>query len=319
MIVPAEALATRPYSPPHLVPRAELPDATAPRVATAVSIVIPAYNEEAAIRPQIEAIQAVMDRGARPYELIVVDDGSTDGTADAARRAGVRLLRLPENRGYGAALKAGIAAAQHECVVITDADGTYPPEAIPPMLALAADYDMVVGARVGRGLHIPWARRPAKWFLGQVASALVGQRIPDLNSGLRILKKSLVQRYEHLLASGFSFTTTSTLAHLCNHHSVHYFPIDYHARVGTSKIRPSHAPRFLLLILRTVLYFNPLRVFLPLGALLFLSGLARLLYDVSIWKLSESGPLTLLAGLLVWAVGFHADLMARMGMAPRPR
>jgi glycosyltransferase involved in cell wall biosynthesis len=319
MIVPATAPATGSYPPPRLVPHPQSPDDTAPGVATAVAIVIPAYNEETAIRPQIEAIQAAMDAGDRPYELIVVDDGSTDGTAEVARCPGVRLLRLPENRGYGAALKAGIAAARHECIVIIDADGTYPPEAIPAMLALAAEYDMVVGARVGRDVHIPWARRPAKWFLGRVASYLAGQRIPDLNSGLRILRKSLVQRYEHLLASGFSFTTTSTLAHLCNHHSVHYFPIDYRPRVGASKIRPAHAPRFLLLILRAILYFNPLRVFLPLGAVLVLPGLARLIYDLSVGRLSESGPLALLAGLLVWAIGFHADLMVRLSTAPGAR
>lgn len=319
MPVPAPAPAIRPYTPPRLAPHLPVPAAPPPDGPVPVSIVMPAYNEEAGIGLQIAALQAVMAGGEHPYELIVVDDGSTDGTAAAARGPGVRLLQFPENRGYGAALKVGIAAARYDCVVIIDADGTYPAEAIPAMLALAPAYDMVVGARVGREVHIPWARRPAKWFLGRLASYLAGRRIPDLNSGLRILRKPLVQRYEHLLSSGFSFTTTSTLAHLCNHHSVHYFAIDYRPRVGSSKIRPAHAPRFLLLILRAMLYYAPLRVFLPMGAALFLPGLARLLYDLSLGRLSESGPLALVAGVLVWAVGLHADLMTRLGTAPGSR
>lgn len=281
----------------------------------AVSLVVPAYNEEGAIGAQIERIQAVMGGSGWPYELIVVDDGSTDGTSREARRDAVRLIELPRNRGYGAALKAGIAAARNEWVVILDADGTYPAEAIPAMLERAEQYDMVVGARVGENVNIPLARRPAKWFLARLASYLAEQPIPDLNSGLRVLKKPLVEKYEHLLPSGFSFTTTITLALLCNDHSVYYHPIEYHKRVGRSKIRPGHAYEFLMLILRTVIYFNPLRVFLPLGAVFFLAGVAKFIYDIFLWNLSESAVMGILAGVLLWAVGLLADQISRIALA----
>lgn len=287
-------------------------------VMEAVSVVVPAYNEEHTIGRQIEAIERVMTETARPYELIVVDDGSTDSTAREAEQRGARLIRLPHNRGYGAALKAGIAAAQNEWIVITDADGTYPCEAIPPMLERAPDYDMVVGARLGENVHIPVFRRPAKWFLGVLASYLAEQPIPDLNSGLRVMKKSLVRKYWHLLPVGFSFTTTITLALLCNHYRVHFHPIDYHKRGGQSKIRVRHAYDFLLLILRTVIYFNPLRVFLPLGALVFFPGLGKFIYDVVVLRnITDSAVMGLLGGVIVWSVGLLADQMSRLAMALR--
>ena len=282
---------------------------------TAVSVVVPAYNEREAIGAQIEKIQEVMNGSGWPYELIVVDDGSTDGTAEQVGRHTVRLIQLAHNRGYGAALKAGIAASQNDWIVITDADGTYPAEAIPALLEQAHDYDMVVGARVGKNVSMPFERKLAKWFLGRLASYLAEEPIPDLNSGLRILKKPLVEKFLHLLPSGFSFTTTITLALLCNDYRIYYHPIDYHRRVGSSKIRPAHAYQFLILILRTVVYFNPLRVFLPLGTGLFLAGLAKFIYDLFRWNLSESAVLGLLSGVLLWGIGLLADQLSRIGLA----
>ncbi|MDX1648481.1 MAG: glycosyltransferase family 2 protein, partial [Myxococcota bacterium] len=176
--------------------------------------------------------------------------------------------------------------------------------------------DMVVGARVGENVAIPAVRRPAKWFLGRLASYLAGRPIPDLNSGLRAMRRDLVQRYEHILPSGFSFTTTITLAALCRDHLVRYETIDYHARLGDSKIRPRHAFDFLLLIVRTIVYFNPLKVFLPLGALFFAAGLAKGVYDVVIGNLSESAIFAFLAAGLVWAVGLLSDQISRVGMRP---
>lgn len=282
--------------------------------ATGVSVVVPAYNEEGAIGGQIEQLRAVMNACDRPWELIVVDDGSTDATAAQAQQHGVRLIRQGRNRGYGAALKAGIHAAQHELIVITDADGTYPSAAIPALLERADEFDMVVGARVGDNVAIPLVRKPAKWVLGRLASYLAEQEIPDLNSGLRVMKKSLVQKYEHLLPSGFSFTTTITLALLCSDYAVYYHPIEYHKRVGSSKIRPSHAYQFLLLILRTIVYFNPLRVFLPVGAVFFVAGLAKFAYDITLWNLSESAVMGVLTGVIIWCVGLLADQISRMAL-----
>jgi glycosyltransferase involved in cell wall biosynthesis len=286
-------------------------------VRTPVSIVIPANNEEHGIGPQIEKIQAVMRAADWPYDLIVVDDGSTDGTAEVVSRHQVRLVRLPRNRGYGAALKAGIAVAQNEWILIIDADGTYPAEAIPEILRRMSDNDMVVAARIGDKVQIPAVRRPAKWLLGRLASYLAEQPIPDLNSGLRAFRKSLARQFEHLLPSGFSFTTTITMALLCTDRQVAYIPINYDKRVGESKIRPVHAYDFLLLILRTAVYFNPLRVFLPMGALFFFVGLAKTIYDIFLWNLSESAVMLILTAVLLWSVGLLADQNARSYLAER--
>ena len=173
---------------------------------------------------------------------------------------------------------------------------------------------MVVGARTGQTVRVPLARRPAKAFLRWLASYLSGRELPDINSGLRLMRKSLVLKYEHLLPAGFSFTTTITLAATCNGHAVEYLPIDYHARLGESKIRPRHAYDFTLLIFRTIVYFNPLKVFIPLGAFLAAAGMAKFAYDVYKDNLSESAVLALLGALIVWAVGLLADQSARLGM-----
>jgi glycosyltransferase involved in cell wall biosynthesis len=280
-----------------------------------VSVVEPAYNEEHGIGPQIERLRMVMEECGRAYEVIVVDDGSTDGTVAEARKHAVRLVQQGGNRGYGASLKAGIAAARHGWIVIIAADGTYPAEMIPALLEQAAECDMVVGARTGEHVHIPWVRRPAKWLLAKLASYLAEQPIPDMNSGLRVLKRELVEQYEHLLPSGFSFTTTITLALLCNGYQVNYVPINYAKRVGSSKIRPGHAYQFLLLILRTVVYFNPLRIFLPLGLVFFVAGVAKFIYDIFLWNLSESAVMGILSGVIIWCVGLLADQISKIAMA----
>ena len=185
------------------------------------------------------------------------------------------------------------------------------------MLIYAADYDMVVGARVGENVAIPLVRRPAKWFLRVLASYLAGREIPDLNSGLRVLKRSHVNRFRHLLPAGFSFTTTITLASLCTDLLVRYHPIDYLERVGESKIRPTHAVEFLILILRTICFFNPLKVFLPLGALFFFPGLLKLFYDFALANVSETALLGILGGTLLWSVGLLADQIARGDLGGR--
>ncbi len=247
-----------------------------------------------------------------------MDDGSSDGTAEkAASVGGVRVLRRSRNRGYGAALKLGIGHARYAWILITDADGTYPVEAIPGLLARAADNDMVVGARTGQNVNIQLMRRAPKAFLNVLASYLAGQKLPDINSGLRLMRADLVRRYEHLLPSGFSFTTTITLAAACNDHLVEYVPIDYHARLGQSKMRPRAAYDFTLLILRTIVFFNPLKVFLPVGAVLFVAGMIKFGYDILLDNLSESAVLALLGALLVWAVGLLADQNARIATQKR--
>lgn len=278
----------------------------------AVSVVIPAFNEGSNIAAEIRGVVKILSQTGWTFEIIVVDDGSADGTGDTAAAEGVRVIRHKRNRGYGAALKTGISHAHHDWILITDADGTYPPEAIPDLLAEADDNDMVVGARIGSSVSIPLVRRPAKWFLRVLASYLAGRKLPDLNSGLRLIRTDLVNAYAHLLPPGFSFTTTITLASTCNHHEVSYVPIDYHQRIGKSKIRPRHAFEFLLLILRTIVFFNPLKVFIPMGALLAAGGLAKFAYDLTLSNLSESAVFGLLGAMIIWAIGLLADQNARM-------
>lgn len=295
------------------------PERTKTEAPEGVTVVVPAFNEAEGIARTLREIRGVMEGTGRAWELLVVDDGSTDGTAELAAAEGAEVVRLPRNRGYGAALKAGIARARHDLVVMTDADGTYPASAIPALLAEARDYDMVVGARTGASVHVPAARRPAKWFLGRLASYLAGQHIPDLNSGLRVVHRRVVERYEHLLPSGFSFTTTITLAVLVNDGLVHYHAIDYRPRLGTSKIKPVDAFAFLMLILRTVVFFNPLKVFLPAGAVLFLIGFAKFVWDLFVGNFSETVVMGFLGAVVVWSVGLLSDQIARTGLGPRAR
>ena len=288
--------------------------ATQSPATSGLSIIVPAYNEERGIAEQIRRIQETMRNSGIEWELIVVDDGSTDNTAAEIEKLGVRLIRQARNRGYGAALKAGIAAARNELVAIIDADGTYPAPALIPMFEKARQVDMVVGARTGENVNIPLLRRPAKWVLAELASYLAEQPIPDLNSGLRIMRKSIVQQFEHLLPSGFSFTTTITMSMLCTDHSVYYHPIEYFKRVGSSKIRAKHAYQFLMLILRIAVYFNPLRFFLPLGTVFFLMGMAKFAYDVTLMNLSESAVMAILTAVMIWCVGLLADQNARIAL-----
>ena len=279
-----------------------------------VSVVIPAYNEEQGIAASVREVSRVLDEAGADYELLVVDDGSEDRTAEIAKSEGATLVHLPENRGYGAALKTGIRRARHDTIVITDADGTYPADAIPGLLADLAEYDMVVGERTGAEVALATARGPARWFLRKLASYLAGRPIPDLNSGLRAMRRDLVRRFEHLLPDGFSFTTTITLAALCSGALVRYRPIEYHPRLGDSKIRPGHALDFLLLIVRTIVFFSPLKVFLPLGAFFFVGGFIKFIYDLFIGSFSETALLGFLGAAILWAVGLLSDQIARVGL-----
>ena len=252
-----------------------------------------------------------------PIELLVVEDGSSDRTRERlAELEGefpcLRVIEHGYNRGYGAALKTGFAEAKHPVVVITDADGTYPEDRIPDLLRhIDAGAEMAVGARTGKSVHIPLVRRPAKWVLKRLASYLAGVPIPDLNSGLRAFRRELVLRYRPILPDGFSFTTTITLASLTNGHRVAYESIDYAQRSGNSKIAPIRDTlRFLSLILRTVVYFNPLKVFYPVAGVIFLGLTASLSWDVFIDRnLGDKSVALFVALVQVLSIGLIADLI----------
>ena len=280
-----------------------------------ITIVVPAYNEEQGIRAVLDQTYSVLEGSGLNYEIIVVDDGSRDDTAAVAEaHEAVKVLRHTSNRGYGAALKTGIRHARYDLICITDADGTYPNERIPDLVArlVQGDHDMVVGARVGEKVTIPLIRRPAKWAIGQLGNLVAGERIPDINSGLRVFRRRVVKQFFGLLPDGFSFTTTITLAMPSNGYRVDYVPIDYHPRVGSSKIRPIRDTlHFVQLILRIALYFAPLKIFLPLSGLLFLLGLAWGIFTkVVLGKLADvSTMVIIMAAVQVAVVGLLAELI----------
>lgn len=277
------------------------------------SIIIPAYNEKEGIFQVIESLRSLKKRCGNHWEIIVVDDGSTDGTSEMIRDIqDIVLIRHPFNRGYGAAIKTGIRHARYNTLVISDADGTYSIEDIPRLLALLPKSEMVVGARKNKDTNIPYVRRPAKWILNKLANFLSGTKIPDLNSGLRAMKKDIVMKFCHLLPDGFSFTTTITLAMLTNDYAVEFIPIDYHLRLGRSKIRPVRDTlNFIQLIIRTVLYFDPLKIFLPISAFFFASSIAVLVlsYLFTPKVMDITTVILFISGVQILAIGMIADLI----------
>lgn len=252
----------------------------------AFTLIVPAYNEEGAILETIQSLrQYLTDAG--PYELLVVNDGSTDKTREILEQAAkddpdLSVFHHSRNGGYGSALKTGIRRARGKYIVITDADGTYPNHRIPELVAKCAEgWDMVVGARTGDDVTYPLIRKIPKTFLKAYASWIARQPIPDINSGLRVFRRDLAEEYIHFLPGGFSFTTTITLAMLTSYRHVLFVPIDYHPRIGKSKIKPVRDTlNFVQLIARTGMYFAPVRVLLPIIGVSALATFASLCYDM---------------------------------------
>ncbi len=280
-----------------------------------ISIVIPAYNEENGVAAVIGGLRDLMRREHIRGEVIVIDDGSVDRTAEVANAAGARVLRHRNNRGYGASLKTGISRAKYDIIVITDADGTYPCSYIPEILSQLETADMVVGARTGSRVHIPAVRRPAKWVLNKLANYITSTKIPDLNSGLRAFRRDVARQYFTILPDQFSFTTTITLAMLCDKYAVSYIPIDYLPRTGRSKIMPWDAGSFAILILRNAMLFRPLRVFLPIVLMCLLYGSVKMSVDmVRDPNISASALMAFMSALLILLIGTLGDAMAtRLG------
>lgn len=235
-----------------------------PRVVEGVSVVLPALNEAEAIAEQIAALEAVLRTVDVPSEVIVVDDGSSDGTGALAEKAGALVVTNPINSGYGASLKRGIQAARYEHIVICDADGTYPVNRIPDLLREAErGFDMVVGARTGRYYRGSLLKHPWRLVYLELCRFVTGVKIPDANSGLRVFKKKLVLDFFDDLCLGYSFTTTLTLAALSSGAFVKFEPIDYMKRIGKSKVRFFiDALRTAQLIVQTILLYNPIKLFL---------------------------------------------------------
>jgi glycosyltransferase involved in cell wall biosynthesis len=278
-----------------------------------LSIIVPAFNEADSIGRVLDTIIECMSENGADYELLVVDDGSTDGTADAVQAKGVRLIRHRVNQGYGAALKTGIRQSRFPLLAIIDSDGTYPVDALPRLLAHMHEYDMAVGARTGEHVKIPFQRRPAKWFLKKLADYLSGCDIPDLNSGLRVFHRELAERFFGIFPDGFSFTTTITLAALTNGYRVKFLPINYFKRTGQSSIKPMRDfLGFLLLVIRLVVYFKPLNVFLPMSGGLLLVGLAKAAIDFLHQNhFGVGAAIVTLSALQIACLGLLADMILR--------
>jgi len=271
-----------------------------------VSIIIPSYNEEDGIINVISEIETLLGEKNIKCEIIIVDDGSTDKTAEKVRSTNAILVQHQENKGYGAALKTGIKSSNYEKIAIIDADGTYPVKYLVDLIPIIENYDMVVGSRTGKNVNIPLIRRPAKWALNKLANFLTNYQIPDLNSGLRLFRKRSLVKFIHILPDGFSFTTTITIGMLTSNHNIKYIPIDYNKRIGKSKIRPIYDTlNFISLITKMVIYFKPLRVLMPIGIFLLIIDLAKVIYDIQLynWHIATS---TILLGM----VAFNTIILA---------
>lgn len=284
---------------------------------TLVSVIIPVYDEEKAIGDDLDLIIRTMEASGYPYEVIVVDDGSTDRTAEiVAQRKEVILLRHPENRGTGAARTTGLKDAQGEIIVMTDGDGSYPNHDIPRLLSFIGEYDMVIGARRKEMGTYRWLRAPAKTLIGALASYLVGRRIPDLNSGFRAFKREIALGVLGLLPNTHSWVGTITLAFMSKGYAVKFIPIDYYKRKGKSKFHPlADSYNYLTLVVQTVMYFNPLKVFLPITLFLLTVGGLKTIHDIFkyYWHLAPSTVVILLSAIQIGAFALLADLIVRRG------
>lgn len=282
-----------------------------------VTVVLPAYNEAGHVVAEVDRISAALKATDYSFEILVVDDGSTDGTGD--RVAGlpfVRLLRFPTNRGSGTARRIGTLEAYGRYVVWTDADMTYPNERIPEFIDHLVDghAQQVVGARRSEEGTYKALRVPAKWAIRRLAEYLTSAKIPDLNSGLRAFSKEHAKPYLGLLPAGFSCVTTITLAFLANGLMVEYLPIEYAPRAGRSHFHPiKDAYRYILQVLRMVTFFEPLRVFAPLALTLITAGVLKIIFDIvtKSLRITTNATMLVLSGLILFSLGLLADLIVR--------
>jgi glycosyltransferase involved in cell wall biosynthesis len=287
-----------------------------------VTIVLPCFNEREHVIAEVERICAAMDASPHSYELLAIDDASTDDTLELLRDAlprfpHMRLMPFRRNGGSGTARRIGTLDARGEIVVWTDADMTYPNERIPELVSMLVDdptYDQVVGARTSEQGSHKILRVPAKWIIRKVAEQLSNSSIPDLNSGLRAFRRSVSLPYLRLLPPGFSCVTTITLAFLSNQHDIRYVPIDYAKRSGSSKFHfVKDAYRYILQVLRMVMYFNPLKVLMPLALWLLALALAKGVFDVVVHpvRFATNTVLIFVTGMLIAALALLADLIVR--------
>ena len=282
-----------------------------------ISFVVPALNERDSIEETVQRVHAICkSSGIDPYEIIAVDDGSSDGTGELAHAAGARIVRHPHNVGYGRSLKDGITAATYDTIVITDADGSYPLEAIPELIKIYRDgFDMVVGARSGAFYRESIIKSPLRWILKMIVEFTANREIPDINSGLRVFSKATALTYFKHLSDAFSFTTSLTLAYMMNAKFVRYHQIDYRERVGRSKVHLLRdSIRTLQYIIEAATYYNPLKIFGLFGFVCFFVALLSFALGVAFQIVSAFvlGVGAILLGILVFAMGLLAVLLKQI-------
>ena len=276
---------------------------------TSTSIVIPAFNEE----PAIGSLVAALRGGAAWHEIIVVDDGSSDATADRAREAGAAVVRHPYNKGNGAAVKTGIRQATGEYVLMIDGDGQHRAADAARLVSRLGEYDLVIGARAA-GTQATHARMLGNAVLNGLAGYLTGRKVPDLTSGFRGARRAHLREFLHLLPNGFSTPTTTTLAFIKAGYNVHFEPIEAELRVGQSKIRLARdGTKFLLIVLKIVTLFSPLRVFLPISLAAFLVGSGYAAWTIATQShVTNSSVLLIMLAVIVFLVGLVSEQIAAL-------
>jgi glycosyltransferase involved in cell wall biosynthesis len=274
-----------------------------------VSILIPAFNEGPVVGDVIRALQAV----AAWHEILLVDDGSSDDTAAHAAAAGATVVRHPYNKGNGAAVKTGIRAARGEFVLVIDGDGQHKPEDAQRIVEQLGDYDLIVGARAGH-TQATGVRRVGNGALNAFATYMTGRDIPDLTSGFRGARRSILREFLHLIPNGFSTPTTTTLAFIKAGYSVTFLPIEARQRTGHSKIRLARdGTKFLLIILKIVTIFSPMKIFLPVSAGAFLLGLAYGGWTVAVsGRIANGSVLLLMFAVIVFLVGLVSEQISAL-------
>jgi glycosyltransferase involved in cell wall biosynthesis len=281
-------------------------------LAKKLTIVIPAFNEAQILGSVLNQIKAACFNIAE--EIIVVDDGSTDETVQVANQAGVSVISHGRNRGYGASLKTGIRNAKTEFVLTFDADNQHRAEDILRFWELAQDYDMVVGKRVNL-LNSPLWRLPGKWIIGLMANYLVQYKIPDLNSGFRIMKRDVVLKYVHLCPAGFSFSTTITMAMFSRGCRVKYLPITVNVRKGKSRVNVSTGFDTIVLVLRIATLFNPLRIFIPASLFIGTIGVFWAIPYIVVGRgISIGSMLAIFTSIMLFGLGLTCDQISQLRM-----
>ncbi len=278
-----------------------------------LTILLPAYNESASVKGVVDGVRAVLADDPGVHEILVVDDGSSDGTGAIAAASGARVVSHDQRRGAGAAIKTGLVAARGEVVLLMDADASYPAAAIPVLLKALDGARQVVGARREEAGRAPRLRAVVKFLLRKVGEFLARHRIPDLNSGMRAFRRRDALAFYHLLPDGHSCVSTLTLCFITMGLPVRFEPIDYYARVGRSKFRVvPDTFRFFVQILRSVAYFAPLRVFLSASALFFLLGTVKSFADIARrGGLEESDIILFTFALGTGTIGLLADMIGK--------